>query len=302
MKDRSINRRALLLLNPHARLGQKVRLQAIRYLEKLGFELIQESASKPKNLPQIIRQYGGQIELVIIGSGDGTISAAIEGLLATQIPLGILPLGTANNLARTLEIPLSLSKACNIIANGKTRRIDLGCLNGKYFLNVAGLGLSTAINQQVTKEFKQRWGILAYIITALKVGCQVRPFEVEIRWDNQSIQTKTRQVTVCNGRYYGSGLIVAKDAAIDDQRLDLYSLEIQNWWEIFTLLPALMRGNYVNCRGIRTLQGTKFELYTPKPCPMDIDGEAIPLCGCCCTAQTPAHFHLMPQALSVFVP
>jgi YegS/Rv2252/BmrU family lipid kinase len=275
-------------------LGEKVRLKAIHYLEKLGFELIQESASQPENLPQIIRQYGEQIDLVIIGSGDGTISAAIEGLLATQIPLGILPLGTANNLAKTLEIPPSLSEACNIIANGKTRRIDLGCLNGKYFLNVAGLGLSTAINQQVTKEFKQRWGVLAYIVTALKVGCQVRPFEVEIRWDNQSIQTKTRQVTVCNGRYYGSGLIIAKDAAIDDQRLDLYSLESQNWWELLSLLPALMRGNYVNGRGIRILQGTKFELYTPKPCQMDIDGEAI--------AQTPAHFNLIPQALSVFVP
>ena len=294
MKDQPINRRALLLLNPHARLGQKVRLQTIHYLQKLGFELIEESASNPKNLSQIIQQYEGQIELVIIGGGDGTISAAIEGLLSTQIPLGILPLGTANNLARTLEIPRSLSQACNIIAKGKTRRIDLGCLNGKYFLNVAGLGLSTVINQQVTQEFKRRWGVLAYIATALKVASQVSPFEVEICWDKQSIKTKTRQVTICNGRYYGSGLIVAKDAAIDDQRLDLCSLEIQNWWETLTLLPALMRGNYGNCPGIRTLQGTKFELYTPQPCPIDIDGETI--------AQTPAHFRLIPQALSVFAP
>lgn len=294
MQNRPINRKALLLLNPHARLGKKVRLQAIHYLEQLGFELIQESASQPKNLPQIIQQYEKQIELVIIGSGDGTISAAIEGLLATQIPLGILPLGTANNLARTLEIPRSVSKACNIIAQGKTRRIDLGCLNGKYFLNVAGLGLSTAINQEVSKKFKRHWGVLAYMVTALKIGWQIRPFEVEIRWDNQSIQTKTRQVTVCNGRYYGSGMIIAQDAAIDDRRLDLYSLESQNWWEILILLPALMRGNHVNGRGIRTLHGRKFELYTPKPCPMDIDGEVI--------AQTPAHFNLIPQALSVFVP
>ena len=294
MKDQPINRRALLLLNPYARLGQKVRLQTIYYLQKLGFELIEESVNDPKNLSQIIRQYQGQTELVIIGSGDGTISAAIEGLLSTQIPLGILPLGTANNLARTLEIPRSLSQACNIIAQGKTRRIDLGCLNGKYFLNVAGLGLSTVINQQVTHEFKRRWGVLAYIATALKVASQVSPFEVEICWDQQSIKTKTRQVTICNGRFYGSGLIVAEDATIDDQRLDLFSLESQNWWETLTLLPALMRGKYVNCPGIRTLQGTKFELYTPQPCLIDIDGEAI--------AQTPAHFHLIPQALSVFAP
>ncbi len=112
--------------------------------------------------------------------------------------------------------------------------------------------------------------------------------------EEQSKVSLTSKVTVCNGRYYGSGLIVAEDAAIDDQRLDLYSLEMENWWETLMLLPALMRGNYINCRGIRTLQGTKFELHTPKPCPMDIDGEAI--------AQTPAHFHLIPQALSVFVP
>ena len=293
-KDILTNQKALLLINPHARLGNKVRLQTIHYLKNLGFELIEESVSQSKNLSHIIQQYSGQIELVIIASGDGTISAAIEGLLSTQIPLGILPLGTANNLARTLEIPLSLPKACKIIANGKTRPIDLGCLNGKYFLNVAGLGLSTTINQQVTKDFKRRWGVLAYIATALKIANQFPAFEVEICWDNQSIKTKTRQVTICNGRYYGSGLIVTEDAAIDDQRLDLYSLEIENWWQALTLLPSLMRGNYVNCRGIRTLQGIKFELYTPKPCPMDIDGEVL--------AQTPAYFHLLPQALSVFVP
>ncbi|MHC5722287.1 MAG: diacylglycerol kinase family protein, partial [Nostoc sp.] len=91
-------------------------------------------------------------ELVIIGGGDGTLNAAVDALVDTQLPLGILPLGTANDLARTLEIPNSLSEACKIIAYRNLHRIDLGWVNGKHFFNVASLGLSVKITERLTKE------------------------------------------------------------------------------------------------------------------------------------------------------
>ncbi|MCU0567364.1 MAG: lipid kinase [Oculatellaceae cyanobacterium Prado106] len=285
---------ALLLINPNARRGAATQLQVTELLQRQGLVIFPESAANPKALPEIIRAYGDRINLVIVGGGDGTVNAAIAGLLDTQLPLGVLPLGTANNLARTLGIPQSLPEACEVIAQGKLQAIDLGWVNGQYFLNVAGLGLSTKINREVPKQFKRRWGVIAYAVTALKLILKQRRFRVEIHCNGEVTHTRSFQITVCNGRFYGSGLTVAADAAIDDQRLDLCSLEVQHWWEAIALIPHLYRGEYATGKGIRILQGQDIKILTRKPRPIDTDGEI--------TTQTPATFRVLPDAIRVCVP
>jgi YegS/Rv2252/BmrU family lipid kinase len=289
-----MNPRALLLVNRHARQGQQRLLEAIHCLETLGFYLIQESTENPKHLGDVIRRYQKEIDLLIVGGGDGTLNAAVDAIVDTQLPLGILPLGTANDLARTLGIPNSLPEACQIISAGHLRRIDLGWVNGKYFFNVASLGLSVNITQQLTREVKRRWGIFAYAATALQVIWKSRPFRAEIRTKDQSFRVKTVQIAVGNGRYYGGGMAVFHDATIDDQRLDLYSLEISHWWQIIPLLPAMRQGRHIHWRGVRAIQGQELEVYTRKPYPINTDGEI--------TTCTPAVFRVMPRAIGVLVP
>ena len=289
-----MNRRALLLVNRHARRGKEALSQAVSKLQELGFDLHEESTEKPKQLPDIIRRWSDRVDLVIVGGGDGTLNAAVDGIVDTQLPLGILPLGTANDLARTLAIPQALDEACQVIANGKQQRIDLGWVNGKHFFNVASLGLSVQITKQLTKEIKQRWGVLAYAVTAIRVVGRSRPFLAEIRSNGESIKVKTVQIAVGNGQYYGGGMKIAEDAAINDQRLDLYSLEIERAWEIIPLLPAMKQGQQADLPGVRTLQSQEIEVYTNKRRPINTDGEI--------TTYTPAKFRLIPQALSIFVP
>ncbi|MBE9048941.1 lipid kinase [Nostocales cyanobacterium LEGE 11386] len=286
--------RALLLVNRYARQGEKRLSEAIHCLEQLGFDLIEESAEDPKQLAEVIVRHQHEIDLVIIGGGDGTLNAAVDALVDTQLPLGILPLGTANDLARTLGIPNSLNEACKVIAYGELRRIDLGWVNGKHFFNVASLGLSVKITQRLTKEVKRRWGIFAYAATALRVIWEARPFSAEIKINGKSFRVKTVQIAVGNGRYYGGGMAVVHDATIDDQRLDLYSLEIEHWWQIIPLLPAMRQGRHIYWRGVRTIQGQEIEVYTRKPLPINTDGEI--------TTYTPAHFRVIPEAIGVLVP
>lgn len=289
-----ISPRALLLVNRHARQGQKYLVEAIHYLKTLGFDVIEESTEEPKHLCEVVRRYQHEIDLVIVGGGDGTLNAVVDALVDTQLPLGILPLGTANDLARTLGIPNSLPEACEIIAHGLMKRIDLGWVNGKHFFNVASMGLSVKITEKLTKEVKRRWGIFAYAATALQVIWESRPFSAEIRIKDTSIQVKTVQIAVGNGRYYGGGMAVVHDATIDDQRLDLYSLEIKHWWEMILLLPAMRQGRHIHSRKVRVLQGKEIEVYTRKPRPINTDGEI--------TAYTPATFRVIPMAISVLVP
>jgi diacylglycerol kinase (ATP) len=289
-----MTRRSLLLVNRHSRRGHETLSQVVSQLQALGFELFEESTEKPQQLPEMIRHYRDRVDLVIIGGGDGTINAAIEGLVDTQLPLGILPLGTANDLARTLQIPQSIAQACQVIARGQRRRIDVGQVNQKYFFNVASLGLSVQITGQLDKNAKRRWGVLAYAATALKVAWKTRPFRAEIRLGKDSILVKTIQIAVGNGRYYGGGMAVANDAAINDERLDLYSLECEHWWQLIVLVPAIWRGRQANWPGVRTLEGKEFEIYTRKPHPINADGEIV--------THTPAKFRLIPKAVTVFVP
>lgn len=289
-----MSHRALLLVNRHARQGQNGLSEAIDQLQTLGLQLMEESIEDPQHLSDVIRRYQHQVDLVIVGGGDGTLNAAVDGLVDTQLPLGILPLGTANDLARTLGIPTSLSDACEVIAKGQLHRIDLGWVNGKHFFNVASMGLSVQITERLTKEVKRRWGVLAYAVTALQAIWQARPFRAEIRINGESIPVKTIQIAVGNGRYYGGGMAVVHDATIDDQRLDLYSLEVRHWWQIIALLPAIRGGRYINSRDVRTLHGQEIEVYTRRPRPINTDGEI--------TTYTPAHFRVIPYALSVLVP
>lgn len=289
-----MNRRSLLLVNRHSRRGHETLSQVVTQLQGLGFELFEESTEKPQELPNIIRSYRDRVDLVIIGGGDGTLNAAIEGLVDTQLPLGILPLGTANDLARTLQIPQSIPQACQVIATGHSQRIDLGKVNHKHFFNVASLGLSVQITRQLDKQAKRTWGVLAYAATAIQVIWKTRPFRAEIRIGEDSIRVKTVQIAVGNGRYYGGGMAVADDAAINDQRLDLYSLEYQHWWQILLLVPALWRGTHANWSGVRSLQGQEFDIYTRKAHPINADGEIV--------TYTPAKFRLIPKAVAVFVP
>lgn len=286
---------ALLLLNPHARQANPDSLsRVVVQLQTLGLELVQENPQSPQDFTSLIERYQDQVDLVIVGGGDGTLNAAIDGLVKTGLPLGILPLGTANDLARTLNLPLSLPEACQVISQGNKQYIDLGWVNGKHFFNVASLGLSVNITRKLTREAKRRWGVFAYLITATKAILKASPFVAEIRFGDQCKQVKTFQIAVGNGRYYGGGMKILHDATIDDQRLDLYSLEIKRWWQFFTVMLAIRTGRHRPELGTRTLSGSEFEIFTSKPQTINTDGEL--------TVSTPAHFRVIPKAIAVFAP
>lgn len=287
-------KRALFLVNHHSRRGKETAEMALKQLQNLGIEIVEGFTDHPQQLPEVIQQHQDQVDLVIVGGGDGTLNAAAAGLVNTNLPLGILPLGTANDLARTLGIPTTLPEACQVIAKGEVKYIDLGQVNGKYFFNVASLGLSVEITQNLTKEAKRKWGVLAYAATALQVLWQARPFRAKIYFDGEVIPVKTIQIAVGNGRYYGGGMVVAADAAIDDERLDLYSLETQHWWQIITLLPAMRQGNHALWPGVRSIYGQEFEVVTSKRRAINTDGEI--------TTHTPAKFSIVPRALAILVP
>ncbi|OYX14148.1 MAG: lipid kinase [Rhizobiales bacterium 32-66-8] len=287
-------RRALFLVNPKARQGQSPIAPIRALLEAGGFELMAHALRKGEDLSDLIRRHAAACDLVIVGGGDGTLNRAASGLFDTGLPLGVLPLGTANDFARTLGIPADPIAAAELIVAGTPRLIDLGFVNGHPFLNVASIGFSAELAQQLTGAAKKRWGKLGYAITAARMIVQSRLFTAYIEHDGTIETVRTLQASVGNGRYYGGGMAVAETATADDGTLDFYSLEVDHWWRLLRLLPSLRRGTQGSWNDVRAFRTTDIVIRTRKPRAVNTDGEL--------STWTPAHFSIHPAAIRVIAP
>ena len=286
-------KRALLIANPDSRGGGSI-APAIERLEASGIELLRAACSSADDVSPTIRHRRGEVDSVIIAGGDGTLNAAAGALVETGLPLGILPTGTANDLARTLGIPADLTRAASIIAAGHRRRIDLGDVNGRSFFNVASIGLSADLARQLTREMKRRFGRLAYALASMRILLKARPFRATIVGPAGAVRVRTLQITVGNGRYYSGGMTVERSARIDDRHLDLYSLELKRVWKLAFMLPWFRNGAHGAWSEVRTARGTAFEVRTRRSLPVNVDGEIV--------TTTPARFTMLPRAVAVFAP
>lgn len=263
-------------------------------MRRLGIDPMFRECSSREELSPLIVKEGARADMVVIGGGDGTLNAAAAGLAELKLPFGILPLGTANDLARTLGIPPDLESALDIIAGGRIRSIDIGIVNDVMYFNVASVGLSAELAEKLTAETKRRFGRLGYAIAAFRVLAGARPFRADIISDGERVRSLTLQIAVGNGRYYGGGNVIEKDADIDDESLRLYSLEFVKAWRMVMMLHSFRSGEHGALDEVRTLRANRFEVRTRRTRPVNADGELV--------TQTPAVFTVSPKAVDVFVP
>ncbi len=286
--------KALIVINKLARQGQAEFDDALAQLRAGGIEFQVSVIDRIAKIPGLVRDLGRAFDLVILGGGDGTFNAGVEAVMQIERPLGILPLGTANDLARSLGISLSMAEAARTIVEGHTRRIDLGWVNGKHYFNVASLGLTAGLRPLLTRARKRRWGVLAYPISLVSVYRTSRPFRAHIICGGKVKSTASIQIAVGNGRHYGGGLVVHEDSSIDDHLLNLYCIQPQPFRNLIRMLPAIKDGTFYDQEGVWVMDGTEFRILTSRPKRISADGEIV--------ARTPAHFKVKSAALPVFAP
>jgi YegS/Rv2252/BmrU family lipid kinase len=287
-------KRALLIVNARSRRGRNAQAAVTAALEDAGLRVLYETCSNAASLSPLISRMAGQVDLVVIGGGDGTLNAAAPALRGSGLPLGIVPLGTANDLARTLGIPSDPVAAARIVVAGKTARIDLGEVNGQPFFNVASIGFGADLANALTRDSKRRWGSLGYAVAALRILRRMRPFTAEIVHGGVAQVSRTVHIAIGNGRHYGGGMTVEATARIDDGRLHIFSLEVASMWRLLRMLPALRSGRHQPWAEIRTLAGEEVEVKTRRARSVNTDGEI--------TTRTPARFRVLPGVVTVFVP
>jgi diacylglycerol kinase (ATP) len=287
-------RRALVFLNAKARsVAPNVR-RVLEALRSRDIDVVRSVIRSRAAIANAIREHRDDVDCVIVGGGDGTLNGALQGLVGTNLPLGLLPLGTANDLAKTLGIPNDLDQACDVIAQGHSRRIDVGRVNDAYFFNEASVGLSVALCRALTSEAKARFGILALLYNAVVLLFRMHRFRAHVRVDGgDEFDVKTLQLTLGNSRNFG-GFVASDEAEIDDRLLDFYSVGFEHGWTYFDAFRALLQRRYDEARSVHTMHGKRFEVRTRLSKRIEADGEIV--------TKTPAVFEVVPRAIAVFVP
>ena len=287
-------KRALLIVNRKSRNGTSDLQTVTERLTRSGMDVLPWALERPEQIPEMIRRHAADVDLVIVGGGDGSLNAAAPALIETRLPLGVLPMGTANDLARTLEIPVDIEQASDIITGGLLHKIDLGRVNDRYFFNAAHIGLGVHAQLHLSPDVKRRWGVFGYARSLFKALESFRPFRADIVCDGRRQHVRSIQIAVGNGRHYGGGMTISEDASIDDRLFFLYSIEPLGVWELVKYAPAFRAGRFEDRHPVDIEKGRSIRITTSRSMAVSADGEVV--------TRTPATFELVAGAVNVFVP
>lgn len=260
-----------------------------------SLELVQTHSKEEFELA--CQQAANTAEVLFIAGGDGTVHSAVQAVAGLEQPplIGILPSGTCNDFARTLQIPLTLEEAALSLAEGEIKEIDVATINGSSFLNFAGIGLITEASTNIDPILKQRYGKLSYFMSALQTARQTEPFPVSLIIDGIHYSEEAVVVLVMNGKSIGTHSFPL--AAIDpsDGLLDIFIIQsstiaaIREWFSLAQ--PDVISEELEH---VTHYQGRKIEIRTEQEMDVDTDGEIY--------LKTPLQIEIEPQQLNMLVP
>lgn len=232
-------------------------------------------------------------EVPVVVSGDGLVGAIGGAMAGSETPLGIVPGGRGNDLARVLGIPGDPVEAVAVVAAGHSRRIDVGEANGKRFLGIVSVGFDSEANRLANETSFMR-GNLVYAYAAIRTLLGWKPGRFTIRVGEERTRISGYSVSVANSRAFGGGMFIAPDAELDDGEFDIVTVGEVGKLRFVGNLPKVFKGTHVNEDEVRVFRAAQLELSASRPFPVYADGEHL--------TDLPASLRVLPRALSVLVP
>lgn len=287
----------VVLVNPHAGPRPPGSTEVAEALARYGLaaaiEVVPDAESMRR---EVIKVIGAGHRLVVAG-GDGTVSMAVDalvahGLAADALPIGVLPTGTGCDLMRTFGIPQNLVGAAAHLQGDQSYRIDVGQLEGSwgrcYFVNVAQAGAGAAA-AETARRMGRRLGRLRY---PLAFGLRLpgfRPSRIEVTGD-RPLEGRALAVIMANGQFFAGGWNVAPKAMLMDGRLDVQVIDVPKR-AAFGLVPKIVKGVHLGHPGVRRRSLADFELRTDEDWPLEADGDYL--------GRTPVKVSVLPEAVSI---
>ena len=227
--------------------------------------------------------------------GDGTVGDVARGIFGSESTLGVLPVGTGNDYARNLGIPLDLPEAVRTILTGTVRYVDVGIMNGTPFINNAGLGFDAQVMVTMNRSIRFARGKPAFTLAVLKTAATFQPFTLTIQCDDEPpVTEKAIMVSMLNGQMYGAGMKAAPLAEMDDGMVDVVIVKAmpkpQLLLEVF---PRLTAGTHAGHKAIIMKKARRVQIQTIPAQPLNMDGDVSGI--------TPAVVEMRSRALKVLV-
>lgn len=237
-------------------------------------------------------QKDGAERLVVLG-GDGTLHEVINGMDRRRSAVGIIPTGTGNDFCRSAGLPLDPLEALRVLESGQMRSVDLGKVNGRFFINMAGIGLDAQVAYEVNRHFRFLRGTAAYVLALFKVLLTYGNREVELSLDGQTQRRKVLFVAVANGQFIGGGMKMVPPARLDDGWFHLCVAGDVGKFDTLLTLPKIYRGGHAKHPLVSFPQAKEVEITSTEPMVVHADGEII--------GQLPAKFTIVPNGVNLLV-
>lgn len=284
-----------LLVNPHSAGGRTLKL-----LPKVEHELdalrIPFRVERTKGLEDGVARALHAVEageVPVVFSGDGLIGAVGGAMAGSETPMGIVPGGRGNDLARVLGIPDDPVAAVAVLAAGEERSIDVGDANGKRFVGIVSVGFDSEANRLANETDFLR-GNLVYAYAAIRTLLTWKPGRFTIRVDDERYRFTGYSVSVANNRAFGGGMFIAPQAELDDGEFDVVTVGEVGKLRFVGNLPKVFKGTHVEEDEVRVFRAPHLELTASRPFPVYADGEHL--------TELPAKIRILPRALRVLAP
>lgn len=260
-------------------------------------EIYETTGDADEDVPARVREaVAGGAELVVAIGGDGTVSEAAQALVGGEVPLAVIPTGTANVFARVMGIPLELDAACALLSGFRVRTVDALQSGDRLYVLHLGAGLSSIMIRDTNRAAKRRFGRLAYVWTAVRTLIGLQPHRFEIVVDGARHRTRAKQVFIANGGIWGIDAVrIGPDIEPDDGVIDLCILSGRTFLDFAGIGWDFLTGQHHRNRKVRYLKARRSIALDSRPgLPVQGDGEIV--------GRTPIEISIRPAAVPVAVP
>lgn len=230
-------------------------------------------------------------DAIISVGGDGTLLEVANGLMGSDVLLGVLPAGTGNDFARAIGIPSTIKDALSYLTRKRSRLIDVGKLENLFFINVASVGFDAEIIKDIFKFRKFIPGRLSYYVAALIKFFTFKFKDITINIDGQIIKTKILLVAIANGTHYGGGMMVNPNGDLEDGYLDVIVVNSLPRYKIPLLFHRFVKGTYQDLPYVKTYKCREISIDSHNSLVINADGDLF--------GSTPAKFTIKPLSLNV---
>lgn len=268
----------LLITNPAARRGRLLEQRARDALLAAGVEFDVVVSSHPGHAALVATERARDFAAVLTLGGDGTAMEVIGALAGTGTPVGVLPGGTGNLVARALRTPRRIERAVPALLHGAVTSVDLGYIpeSRRRFAFSSGVGVDARMIDETHPETKRRFGIGAYIHTGVKVGLSRRPFRVRVSVDGVAIEREATALLVANfGTVLDRLFVLGPGIAPDDGRLDLCVFSPRHSADVVRIAWRLFRRDFGNDESLLYRSGGEFRIECDPPQLYQADGELL---------------------------